>query len=222
MKTWAFKHLVEEPHSPYSRWTSLEIVQQTVERLEEKARVWETQATNMQAVNAERCAEVERLKRQVKQWNGRYEAAQALCNGFAEESGELHAKIADLQAQLTAAQADNRTYIDERHENMKAIESLQQQVAQLREGEKVYQETLKKAYALQNEHTTLRGLVEQANYELAALFPVPDRPTFENAFTVCGNKNTADARCILNAYEAIHEAATLPREGVTSHGGEHE
>lgn len=75
------------------------------------------------------------------------------------------------------------------------------------------EELVNEVKRLQTAHTALRGLVEQANYELAALFPVPDRPTFENAFTVCGNKNTADARCILNAYEAIHEAATLPREG---------
>ena len=49
--------------------------------------------------------------------------------------------------------------------------------------------------------------VEYARLELAALFSTPGAPTLEQAKLVCENKNPADAQCILNAYEALREAA---------------
>ncbi len=49
--------------------------------------------------------------------------------------------------------------------------------------------------------------VEYARLELAALFSTPGTPTLEQAKLVCENKNPADAQCILNAYEALREAA---------------
>lgn len=54
------------------------------------------------------------------------------------------------------------------------------------------------------------GMNETINFvneELAALFPVPSNPLFQNAQAVCANKNDADAECILKAFQAVHEVA---------------
>jgi len=45
----------------------------------------------------------------------------------------------------------------------------------------------------------LRALID-INDELAALFPNPDNPLFQNAQAICSGKSDADAQCILNAF----------------------
>ena len=61
---------------------------------------------------------------------------------------------------------------------------------------------------IRDERDRLREALRTARYELAALFPVPNNPTVEEAMKVCGNKNEADARCIYLAYEAVQAALT--------------
>ena len=61
---------------------------------------------------------------------------------------------------------------------------------------------------LRKQNRVLREALQQAKYELAALFPVPSDPTVLAALKVCGNNNEADARCIYMAYEIVRAALT--------------
>lgn len=136
---------------------------------------------------------------------------------------EAHQALREKYQNLVAWYDKHNGTPCEQIRHQQEIERLQQRVVQLERREQFLMSSWRTQSqcltTLQADHARVLELVQEANYELAALFPMPDNPTFEDAFVVCGNKNPADARCVLNAYEAIHQAASLPAQPVQGGAG---
>ena len=74
--------------------------------------------------------------------------------------------------------------------------------------------------ATQAHTTALREALWNVTVEIAALFPNPDNPLFQNAQAVCSGKNDADALCLIRAMALLNEANSLAQAALRQGEGE--